>query len=286
MAGGARDPNLHAVLDAARARGVEVLAALAGAGENPSLTWDLGSDALVLDGKAVKVTSAFLRFDVFHGGGPDAKYRASAWHATLEGWLASCPRVRTLNRCYLGRYTNKLHALRMARAAGLVAPPTLATNAVDRLKESPWGKAAVAKPVPGGGYCKPLEELLAGVKTRDGIAAVPAIVQPRLPGADVRVYGIRGTYAGFRIQGDTVDYRESARRDIAPMDDIPRTALDGLERLMEGMGLDWCAADFKACPDSGSLTFLEINSNPMFAAFDRVGGGTITRAIVNFLTSR
>jgi hypothetical protein len=285
VAGGVRDPNVHTVLAAAEARGVETVPLLIGEGRNPSLTWDLDSDDLRLDGKRVAVTGVFARQDVFHGGGPHACYRALAWYTTLQGWLAVCSRIRVLNRGYLGRHTNKLHTLRLARAAGLKVPATVVTNEVGSLARSRQAGETIAKPVPGGGYCKPINELLADTELCDGIAASPAIVQDRLSGPDLRIYGINGGCMGFRIQADAVDYRESRNRNIEWIDHLPGSTVEGLGRLMASMGLDWCAADFKAHPESGDLTFLEINSNPMFSVFDRVGRGAIADAIVQFLSS-
>ena len=57
-----------------------------------------------------------------------------------------------------------------------------------------------------------------------------------------------------------------------------------LQCLMEVMELDWCAADFKADSESEDLTFLEINSNPMFSVFDRVAQGGIMKAVLDFLS--
>lgn len=252
---------------------------------HPSLAWELSANDLHINGRIADVASAFLRRDVFHGRGTDGDYRAQAWHTTLEGWLASRPDIEALNRGYLCRYTNKLQALRMARDAGLAVPATTVTNAIDTLRNAPEARNSVAKPVPGGGYCQGIDELLADLEIRNGVAASPAIVQPRLPGADVRIYAIRQVFAGFRIRSEAVDYRASKQREIAPLERLPGSALEALQRLMTRMDLDWCAADFKECPQSGTLTFLEINSNPMFSAFDQVGGGIIARAIVAALSS-
>jgi hypothetical protein len=274
---------VHAVLEAARARGFDTVPLLIGDGHNPSLTWDLESDDLHVDGERLTLTGVFARRDVFHSRGPGADYRALAWSATLRGWLAGCSTVRVLNRGYLGRYTNKLHALRLARDVGLEVPATVVTNEVGGLKKSLGER--IAKPVPGGGHCKNLDELLADTDLQDGVAASPAIIQPRLAGPDVRIYWIAGKCIGFRIRADALDYRLAQRREIEPLDDLPQAATAGLQRLLERMGLDWCAADFKARPENGELTFLEINSDPMFSVFDRVGNGAITSSIVGFLAA-
>jgi len=43
------------------------------------------------------------------------------------------------------------------------------------------------------------------------------------------------------------------------------------------------AADFKQCPETKRMLFLEVNSGPMFAAFDAVSERAVSRAIVRAL---
>ena len=281
--GGTRDPNLHAVIDAAHKRGIDTIPLLIGDGNSPSLRWDVASDELWLDGKRLKPPAVFARQDAFHSAGPGAEYRAISWYAALQGWLAASPSVRVLNRAYLGRHTNKLHVLTLARAAGLVVPDTYITNDPDSLTASRQVSELIAKPIPGGGYCASLDEVLASTELRDGVAATPAIVQTRLRGLDVRIYRIGDRTIGFRIDGDAIDYRTSRNHRISVIDSLPRSTIQGLECLMTSMGLDWGAADFKEDPESRELTFLEINANPMFTAFDRVAGGALAELIVAFL---
>jgi len=61
--------------------------------------------------------------------------------------------------------------------------------------------------------------------------------------------------------------------------------LDGLQRLMDRLKMDFGAADFKAAPTTGELRFLEINNGPMFAAFDKVCDGRLTGQMAEFLTT-
>lgn len=280
VAGGARDPNVIALIEGVRARSVDIIPLLIGPDESPALRWNLETGELLLDGQRIDVAAAFVRRDVFHNAGPDADYRALAWYTTLQGWLASSPQIRTLNRGYLGRFTNKLHALQMARAAGLAVPETIVTNDIEGLGASHDLEEMVAKPVTGGGYCKSLGELLAETELRGGVAATPAIVQQRLASPDLRIYRIGDRYAGFRIHAEGLDYRASSDVAIEPMQHLPRSIIEPLERLMDAMGLDWGAADFKHLPGSDGLAFLEVNSDPMFSRFDRAGDGIIIDAIL------
>jgi hypothetical protein len=53
---------------------------------------------------------------------------------------------------------------------------------------------------------------------------------------------------------------------------------------MDRMGLDFAAADFKTCPETGRLLFLEINTGPMFAAFDQASDRAVSRALADLLS--
>lgn len=286
VAGGSRDPNLITILEALRMRNVQILPLLVEAGNNPSLSWELDTGVITLNGNPLNCSGVFIRRDVFHDGGSDGDYRASAWFTVIQGWLAISPQVRVLNRPYIGRHTNKLHVLRLAQSAGLPIPATTITNDISRIKFRSGVTDFVAKPVTGGGYCQSLDTLLSETQLQEGIAATPAIVQCKLAGPDVRIYAIDNTFLGFRIYADKIDYRESRNRNIEPMDQLPVKIMQGLKRLMTTMGLNWCAADFKLDPKNGQLIFLEINSNPMFSVFDKVAQGQITDAIVGFLTNK
>jgi hypothetical protein len=127
--------------------------------------------------------------------------------------------------------------------------------------------------------------VLRETELRGGAAAAPAIVQPELAPPEVRVFAIAGELLAFRVVSEALDYRtdRAARVERMPIGDLPEGVAGGLLRLSSNLGLDYAAADFKACPETGRLLFLEINSGPMFAAFDRASGGAIARAMDQFL---
>jgi glutathione synthase/RimK-type ligase-like ATP-grasp enzyme len=220
---------------------------------------------------------------VFHESSADASYRSLAWFEVIQGWLATRPEVRILNREYIGKRTNKLYVLHLAQNVGLQIPTTLISNNIRHLEARHMASGSVVKPVTGGGYCKSIEEVISETELHEGIAATPAIVQRKLTGPDVRIYAIDNTFIAFSIHADKIDYRESHNRTIELMDQPSEYITQPLKRLMAVMGLDWCAADFKTDQETGQLIFLEINSNPMFAVFDKVAQRRITKAIAGFL---
>ncbi|HKP75532.1 MAG TPA: hypothetical protein VJT67_08305 [Longimicrobiaceae bacterium] len=287
VVGGDADFNLGSLRTRLDERGCPHRAVSVGATGNPSVIWDLQRDLLTVDGEEVRASGAFVRHDVFThlaDKRPATAQRASAWHATLAGWLYAHPEVRLLNRHVSAPAIKPFHLV-MARRAGLEVPHTLITNDVARLEEESAVRRMIAKPVPGGGYCHPLEEVLASAPVRDGRTASPAIVQNRLEPPEVRVYGVGGRFIAFNVRSTVLDYRVSqeTRVEAMALGDVQAGIVDGLRRLMELLGMDYGAADFKTDPETGRLIFLELNSAPMFAAFDAVSGHAVSDAIIDFL---
>lgn len=288
IAGGEADPNIRSIAGRMAARGLDGRVLLVGAEHDPLVDWDLPSDRLTVDGEEVRPAGGFLRQDVFGAMAdprPAVAQRASAWFTAVHGWLLAHPGARILNRDAV-RQINKPYHLSLAAACGLPVPHTRVTNDLAALDaEVEAGARRIAKPVAGGGYTQPLEELLETTPRRDGRAASPAIVQPRLEQPEVRIYGVGGRFIPFRVISDELDYRTTreTRVEPLPVDDVDRALVDGLARLMETLGMTFGAADFKTDPETGTLRFLEINSSPMFVAFDKASEHAVSDAILDFL---
>lgn len=162
-------------------------------------------------------------------------------------------------------------------------PPTLIGNRIDRLTAFRPGPKVV-KPVAGGDHCRPLVEVLAETPERDGVAPAPAIVQPALVPPERRVFVIGDRLLGFDVASAALDYRSDPATAVTAWEEVPTALAAGLRRLAGALELDFAAADFKTCPESGRLLFLEINTGPMFAAFDRAAGGAVADALADLLT--
>lgn len=287
IAGGESDPNIQSLLRRAREREVPVLEVLAGPERTPALTWDVQADTLVIDGREVRPDAGFLRYDVFHGMADkraEVGFRAQAWHTTLAGWMLAHDDVRMMNRAYAGQ-TNKPFMLRTAAECGLRIPRTLITNDIDALEQIDGAAGMIAKPVSGGAYTRMVGELLEKTPRRDGLSAAPAIVQQRLVAPEVRIYGIGGRFLAFTVVSDQLDYRaDSATRvEPRPLESVDPALIAALGRLMDRLSMEFGAADFKTDAETGELVFLEINSGPMFVAFDRAGGHAVSDAILDYL---
>jgi hypothetical protein len=292
IAGGEADPNVDSIVARAERRGMEARTLRVGPGTNPSLAWSFDDDRLLVDGDEVAPAAVFLRYDVFGhlaDGRQATAYRANAWYTALQGWMLAHPRVRMLNRRYGGQM-NKPFMLHLAARMGLFIPPTRITNELDAVeREAAALGPLIAKPLTGGGYAQPLEELLAGTERRDGRSAAPAFVQRRMVPPEVRVYGVgmgaSRRFVAFRVDSDALDYRVDDDSVVVhlSLNEVGAEVVDGLGRVMDALEMDYGAADFKADPDTGRLAFLEVNSAPMFAGFDAVSDSAVSDAILDYL---
>ncbi len=285
MAGGDTDPNLARLLRRLSARGVDHLALLAGAAGSPRLTWRLDDDTLSVDGAAVVPKAVFLRHDVFAhlaDGRAESRTRAARWHQAVLSWALAHEGVALLNRGHGARQAAKPHVLHLARRAGLAVPETLVTSDAGAFESEAAGW--IAKPVNGGEHTRPLDEALADGVWRRRSAAEPAIVQRRLVGPELRVYRVGPRWFAFALRSKALDYRTDPGVEVAVVP-APDALTAPLGRLMDGLGLDFGAADFKACPETGRPLFLEVNSAPMFAGFDRVAQGALCDAILDWLAA-
>jgi glutathione synthase/RimK-type ligase-like ATP-grasp enzyme len=286
LAGGCEDFNLTVLADAAQRSHIEIVDLRVPAEESPAFCWNPGEAAPSFAGKRIKATGAFMRQDVFAGmkdPRPEVQSRALAWYLTLMGWLLSEPGVRFFNRNSTQSANNKPAALTLAREIGLRIPATWITNDTGTLAGRP-PETMIAKPVLGGDYCYSLTEALAMAGFRNGLAAMPAIVQERLTAPEVRIYVIGESAFAFEVRSNSLDYRVNQDAELVFLPEVP-PELSRLRELMSRLGLDFGAADFKTHPDTGQLVFLELNTSPMFARFDQVAGGQLSTAILRELTA-
>jgi len=288
IAGGDADPNVTALCSAADRLGVSYRTLLVGKNSHPSLTWELNTGELRLDGELLRCNAAFVRHDVFtalHDGQASSQYRASAWHTALSGWLAAQPEIFIFNRRNLHQFANKPLVLKLAHDCGLKIPQTLITNDCEQLASFLPEQQSVVKPINGGGYCEPLTEALERTPLKDGRAAAPAIVQQRLVAPELRIYAIAHEYFSFNVISSELDYRATQDCRVEFNDTPPVELTRPLGALLALLGLDFAAADFKTCPGTKELLFLEVNTGPMFSVFDRASEGKLCEAMIQRLMS-
>lgn len=287
IAGGDADPNILWLARRLASDGLAYLMLGAGIASTPRLVWRLADDRLWINGIEVKPTAVFLRYDVFaHAKDPrpERQKQAGSWYHTMLSWTLAHEEVAFLNRRYGARQSSKPYVLQLASRFGLAIPESLVTNDVqlfDRLDLEGW----ITKPVTGGEYTAVLADALKDPTWSGRWAESPAIVQRRLVTPDLRVYRVGESWFGFELRSEKLDYRIDADVKITALAP-PSDLTEPLGRLMEHLGLDFGAADFKRCPESGEYRFLEVNSAPMFSAFDRVVSGALSGAILDWLMVR
>lgn len=282
LAGGALDPHNLRVLAAAQARGTPVRALWVGPEHHPRLHLTLPDAALWLDGEPLAPTALWLRHDIFHALAdprPAVQHRAAAWYEALASWALLHPEVRVYNRGALRTRPNKLWNLHRAAACGLRVAPTVVSNDLGRLRaEGTAGR--VAKPLLGGSWTLPLAEALDQAPAVGDAAIAPAFAQAELHYPELRVQLVGPRAFAWEITASTLDHRaepQAPAREVPP----PPALLGPLRALAAELGLDLCAADFKQDPQG--WVFLEINTQPMWTAFDTICGGALVEALLDGL---
>jgi hypothetical protein len=286
VAGGELDFNLRALLERMQRRRVPFAEILFGPQRAPRLMIDLDRDRLLLNGKRLVPTACFMRHDVFMAQAlrtAEAGAAALNWFAAIKGWELAHDEVRGFNKKAVTAESSKLGNLVLARRHGLRVPRTLLTNDLARARRSLRGKAIV-KPAAGGEYTAALDAVRRTLGRSPPAAYFPRFVQPQLLRPELRVYRIGDALFGFGLSSPDLDYR-ARNRSRLKTSRVPVGLAGGYLALCDALGLDFAAADFMRHPDGGHC-FLEVNSQPMFAAFDAVSGGRLCDAIIDHLAAR
>ena len=98
----------------------------------------------------------------------------------------------------------------------------------------------------------------------------------------MRIYAIGSRYFAFNVISPELDYRSTQNCRVESTE-VPAKLAQRLGALLDMLGLDFAAADFKRCPKTKRMLFLEVNSGPMFAAFDAASDRAVSRALVRAL---
>ncbi|MEO1641813.1 MAG: hypothetical protein AAFR74_00650 [Pseudomonadota bacterium] len=283
LAGGLHDPNLPVLEARAASLGLTVKTCYHGPDTEPGLHWDLNQETLEIDGAYIKARAGFLRYDVFSNPNTpssNALDRAHGWYATLAGWFSDQAQLRVFNREHSLAATNKTTFIAMARRFGLPIPTTYITNSKSHIDPS-----SVIKPVGGGAYCRDYSDLVSETEWLNGKAPMPVFAQERLSYPEFRVFIIGEESAVFRVNSEALDHRSSHKSETVYLETLPEPLEGLMQKLFDFssvIGLDFCAYDLKSAPD-GSLRVLEVNSSPMFAAFDAIAAGDVSAKMLHEL---
>jgi glutathione synthase/RimK-type ligase-like ATP-grasp enzyme len=287
VAGGELDFNLGALLQRMLRRRVKFKSVLLGAEHIPRLTIDIDKDRLRLDGKAVRPTACFMRHDVFLMQTlrtAEANAAALNWYATIKGWELAHDDVRGFNKTAPNADSNKLSNLYLAGRHGLKVPRTLLTNEFALARKAMRGPL-IEKPSAGGELTGAFDALGARLSAGTPVGRYPRFVQQRMRRPELRVFRVGDELLGYSLTSPDLDYRAALRSRLKPAR-VPAALGDKYHALCSAIGLDFAAADFMRDPRGGEHCFLEVNSQPMFAAFDAVSGGRLCDVIIDHLSGR
>lgn len=285
VAGGQFDFNIGTLLRRILDRRIKFVEVLIGPDLTPAITLDLARDELRLNGQPIRPTSCFMRHDVFLQQRSKSRHAAAAahnWYNTIKGWELAHDDVKGFNKLSFARENTKLQNLYLAKRHGLAVPETLVTNEFARAGARLAG-SLIQKPVSGGEYTTTLRSFRKGLDANDPVARYPRFVQAKLARPEMRVYRIGDEFFAFLLECRDVDYRERNRVRLA-LAKVPAAIQSKLGALTDDLGLDFAAADFMR-NKHGAYCFLEVNTQPMFAAFDAVAGGRLCDAIIDHLTA-
>ncbi|MCP1200177.1 RimK family alpha-L-glutamate ligase [Notoacmeibacter sp. MSK16QG-6] len=288
IAGGRNDVSLIRLYEEARSAGVDV-AYLDYTQPGIGVTYDPSTARLVVDGRTVNASAVFFRMEYFqHGRSRSREFleMSHAFYSVVEGWTIANPHIRSFAKgqtrlCAL----NKPLGLTLAKKHGLTIPRTVISNEAEALSSLLQPDAGIAKPVNGGDYVLKGEKAASATSWRKGKAPQPAIVQQRLVYPEYRIYVIGEQSCTFEVRSTDLDYRQRPNYTLRHVPDGPPdpTIIPKLRRVADEFGLAFSASDLKTNPQTGQIEFLEINSMPMFAAYDKASGGALNRAILSEL---
>jgi hypothetical protein len=93
---------------------------------------------------------------------------------------------------------------------------------------------------------------------------------------------IRNRHFAFNVISPELDYRSTQNCRVESTE-VPAQLAKRFGTLLEWLGLDFAAADFKTCPETGELLFLEVNTGPMVVTFDQGTNGELCHTMVKTL---
>lgn len=276
VVGGDSDPNTQRVVDQAHLRNLPYRFWDT---DNPTalrIAWDFDNPAIELDGESLQPTAVFVRYNVFAG----APQRNLAAFDTAQSYCLAWPQLRMLNRRSTTDTNNKCRNLRWAQEAGLTIPQTLVLADVSPLATMPAPHQHVIKPLAGGAHTQSVAELRDAPEKLAGLP--PQFVQHRLQGENLRLFWIDGQPFCFHLQSEALDYRDDPHVQVTQIEP-PDELLTPTQQLVQRIGFDYCALDFRCTGGWEQPVFLEVNSFPMFVRFDDASENRLVDAILDFL---
>lgn len=276
IVGGESDPNTQRIVDQAHLRGERYLFWDTDRSGAHQIAWDFDSSQIDLGDESYRPTSIYLRHNVFAG---DAQINHHVYQ-TIQAYALAWPNLRVLNRPVMTDTNNKSCNLRIAKDLGFVIPETTVLSDLTPLASLPDPTNRIIKPLDGGAHTLSVADVRGDEET---LAAMgPQFVQSRLDGENLRVFSIGGRLFAFHLATEYLDYREDADVSVVSIP-VPEALVSRIHQLVDAIGFDYCALDFRCRDQWKDPVFLEVNSFPMFVRFDDAAENALADAVVDFL---
>lgn len=212
-----------------------------------NIVWNLNKDYLTINNESVKPTSLFYKYDYFETDKTNniiQNFNASLLHNYIQYKI----KLKVFNRNHFVRPIQKLTNLMIAKDLGFNIPNTEYSKGNSK-------DLKVVKPIDGGMYT---EE---GTSTK-----YSCIIQEKINGYNKRLYLVNNKYFCFKINTDSLDYRNDDNSTIE-LCDVSKDTLNKSFKLAKKLKLNFCSLDFMT---NEKDWFLEINTNPFFSEFDKL----------------
>ena len=276
IVGGESDPNTQRVVDQAHIRDVPYHFLDTDQSDAHHIAWNFQSPEITFGATTIRPSAIFLRYNVFAG---DPSGNLAAFDV-VQSFALAWPEIKILNRRTTTDLNNKSKNLRLAIDAGFEIPETLVMGNLTPLATMPNPATQIVKPLGGGAHTQAVDRIAKDIGMLSSLG--PQFVQHRLDGENLRVFSIGGQQFCFHLESDALDYREDAGVDVKSMP-VPDSLVRPTNRLVEWIGFDYCALDFRCKDGFAEPVFLEINSFPMFVRFDDAGENCLVDAMIDFL---
>lgn len=207
----------------------------------------------------------------------------------VRSWMAALHRrgVRVINP---PQHNYKYVQLYVLQQLGIPIPKTCITSSPELARSFVGSvKKAVCKPLPGGSYCRRVDEQL--LEQLRLIENEPVIFQEEVPGVDIRVNMILGEVISSHIikkEEDILDYRmdEDYQLGTSQYEEVhlPDEVIAYCDQAMQALGLIFSGIDLRRTPD-GRFVLLECNSMPAFLDIEMKTGAPITDRLIDEMIS-
>jgi hypothetical protein len=276
IVGGESDPNTQRVVDQAHLRGVRYHFLDTDQADAQRIAWDFDSSRIDLDNAILYPTAVFSRYNVFTSD----PLRSMAIFEAIQSYTLAWTELKIINRAVVTDANNKARNLRWARDVGFAVPRTLVMADLAPLATMPNAESHIIKPLAGGAHTRAVSDVRGDFDLLGKLP--PQFVQNRLAGENLRLFWIGGKTFCFHLQSAALDYREDAQVEVVPIEP-PSEILTPTQHLVQRIGFDFCALDFRCAHGFHQPVFLEINSFPMFVRFDDASGNALVDAILTSL---